>query len=113
MGFWILKKILALPEVLKPISITSKIKVFNWDTQALYTDGVLITQIGPYSGLDDYFNRPIKQINQLTKAILDVLFMGINENEHQHRFKLRNIFGKGNHSELLIKTLLQAQIPSF
>ena len=107
------EKILALPEVLKPISITSKIKVFNWDTQALYTDGVLITQIGPYSGLDDYFNRPIKQINQLTKAILDVLFMGINENEHQHRFKLRNIFGKGNHSELLIKTLLQAQIPSF
>ncbi|KAI5960509.1 VPS33 [Candida theae] len=109
------EKILDLSEPSKPLSITSKIKVFNWSTEPLYADGVLITDISQYSGLDDYYSTPIKSINQLTKAILQVLFVGIKngEDEHKHYFKLRNIFGKGNHSDLLIKTLLQSQIPSF
>lgn len=113
-GIFDFEKILALSEPLKAVSITSKIKVFNWVTEPLYTDGILITEISQYSGLDDYFSRPIKLINQLTKALIEVLFMGIKkEDEHKHLFKLRNIYGKGNHSDLLIKTLLQAQIPNF
>ncbi|KAG5417341.1 VPS33 [Candida metapsilosis] len=114
-GIFDFEKILALPEPLKRLSITSKIKLFNWSTEPLYTDGILITETNSFSALDDYYSRPIKSINQLNKAVLDVLFMGIkdNEEEHKHLFKLRNIFGKGNHSELLIKTLLQAQMPSF
>ncbi|KAI5968861.1 VPS33 [Candida margitis] len=112
-GIFDFEKILAFSEPLKPISITSKIKVFNWNTEPLYTDGILITEISQYSGLDDYFSRPLKQISHLTNAVLKVLFMGINENNHQHLFKLRNIYGKGNHSDLLIKTLLHAQIPSY
>lgn len=54
-GIFDFEKILALSEPLKAVSITSKIKVFNWVTEPLYTDGILITEISQYSGLDDYF----------------------------------------------------------
>lgn len=85
-GIFDFEKILALSEPLKAVSITSKIKVFNWVTEPLYTDGILITEISQYSGLDDYFSRPIKLINQLTKALIEVLFMGIKKKMNTNTF---------------------------
>ena len=104
-----------MPLVPRPLSITSKIKLFDWKTDPIYTDGILVTEeTSQFSGLNDYFERPLKQLNQLSDALIKLLFYGIKPNDkHRHHFKLRNIYGKGNHSELFIKMLRESQIPSF
>ncbi|KAI5951861.1 VPS33 [Candida jiufengensis] len=107
------EKILALNKPLKPISITSKIKVFNWETDPIYSDGILITDISQYGGLDDYFEKPIKQINELSDTLIKLLFLNNGEDNLQHLFKLRNVYGKGDHSELLINTLMKSKIPNY
>ncbi|EMG50634.1 VPS33 Vacuolar protein sorting-associated protein 33 [Candida maltosa Xu316] len=103
-----------LPEkTIKPVNITSKIKLFNWKTYPIYSDGVLITEVNKLGGINDYFERPLKQVNQLTDSLIQLLFMGIKQEEHNHLFKIRNIYGKGSHSKLLIDQLQNAKIPEF
>ncbi|KAI3405728.2 VPS33 [Candida oxycetoniae] len=107
-------KILSLPDLSKPIAITSKIKIFRWANEPIYTDGTFITDSGYLAGIDDYFEKPLRQNNQLTDALVKLLFMGIHHGEkHRHLFKLRNVYGKGNNSELLINMLMKSKIPSF
>lgn len=97
----------------KPVSITTKIKLFNWSTYPIYSDGILTTEINKFAGLNDYFERPLKQVNQLGTALIQLLFMGIENEQHDHIFKLRNIYGKGTHSKLLIDQLQNVKIPEF
>ncbi|RCK66846.1 Vacuolar protein sorting-associated protein 33 [Candida viswanathii] len=97
----------------KPVNITAKIKLYNWATHPIYTDGILTTEINKFAGLNDYFDRPLKQVNQLTNALIQLLFMGIKSEEHDHMFKVRNIYGKGNHAKLLIDQLQNSRIPEF
>ncbi|RCK54329.1 Vacuolar protein sorting-associated protein 33 [Candida viswanathii] len=97
----------------KPVNITAKIKLYNWATHPVYADGILTTEINKFAGLNDYFDRPLKQVNQLTNALIQLLFMGIKNEEHDHMFKVRNIYGKGNHAKLLIDQLQNSRIPEF
>ncbi|KAI5964680.1 VPS33 [Candida pseudojiufengensis] len=107
------EKILGLLNPIKSVNITSKIKVFNWETDPIYTDGILLTSINQYGGLDDYFERPIKQINELSEAIVKLLFLNNGTNKPYPLLKLRNVYGKGDHSELLINTLMKSLIPNY
>ncbi|EER34654.1 predicted protein [Candida tropicalis MYA-3404] len=103
-----------VPEInTKPVNITSKIKLFNWATYPIYADGILTTEINKFAGFDDYFERPLKQVNQLENALIKLLFMGITDEKHDHLFKIRNIYGKGSHAKLLIDQLQNSKIPEF
>ena len=88
-------------------------KIYNWKTSPIYTDEILVTEINKFNGIDDYFSKPLKQVNQLSEALMQLLFMGIQNGKHDHLFKLRNIYGKGNHSKLLIDQLQNSKIPEF
>ncbi|EGW33363.1 vacuolar sorting protein VPS33/slp1 [Spathaspora passalidarum NRRL Y-27907] len=94
----------------KPITITTGIKVFNWLTGPIHTDGILITEINEYSGIDNYFKSPLFQVNQLTKSLIQLLF---HNKSIGKLLKLKNIYGKGNHSDLLIKELTNVKIPEY
>lgn len=107
------ESILSPEKYQKPISVTSRIKIYNWKTSPIYTDEILVTEINKFNGIDDYFSKPLKQVNQLSEALMQLLFMGIQNGKHDHLFKLRNIYGKGNHSKLLIDQLQNSKIPEF
>ncbi|CAK9435415.1 uncharacterized protein LODBEIA_P01420 [Lodderomyces beijingensis] len=109
------EKVLSLPNLSKPFAITSKIKVFNWCTDPIYSDGVLITTNGAsLAGIHDYFERPLKQMNQLIDALIKVLFVGVkHETKHKHLFKLRNVYAKGSHASLLVEMLINSKIPEY
>ncbi|KAG7663941.1 VPS33 [[Candida] subhashii] len=98
------------PKLIKPFNITSRIKVSNWATYPIYTDGILLNEVNQFSGIDDYFQQPLKQVNQLTSNLIQVLFSGL---KRRHLLKLRNVYGKGNHSDLLITQLLECKIPEY
>ncbi|RLV95900.1 Vacuolar protein sorting-associated protein 33 [Spathaspora sp. JA1] len=95
----------------KPITVTTGIKVYNWVTCPIYTgDEILICDITEFSGLDQYFTNPLVQVNQLTKSLIELMF----HNKSVGKFlKLKNVYGKGNHSDLLIKQLLDVKIPEY
>ncbi|CAI5756473.1 unnamed protein product [Candida verbasci] len=112
-GILIFEKIINLSEITN-LSISTKIKLFNWKTLPVYIDDILICNIDDkLNGINEYFETPISQVNQLSDALINLLFKGITSQNHQHIFKLRNVFGKGNNSSLLIDQLLKIKLNQF
>ncbi|KAK6204820.1 vacuolar sorting protein VPS33/slp1 [Scheffersomyces amazonensis] len=104
-------------EKINSINIISRVKVWNWEALPIFNEDILIIDIDEkYSGIDEYFNEPLKQVNSLANALIQLLFIKENGNEnlnYRNILKLKNIYGKGNHSDLLIKLIKESKIPEY
>lgn len=90
------------------VNLTSKIKVFNWKTCPVEDDALLVDVNDSSGSLGTYLSQPLKQVNQLADALVQVLFAGDN-----FKYKLRNIYGKGDHSQFLINLVNDVKFPEY
>ncbi|KAK6465307.1 vacuolar sorting protein VPS33/slp1 [Scheffersomyces coipomensis] len=107
--------ILKLNEI-KTINIIPRVKVWNWETLPIFLEDILVIDIdSQFGGVDDYFNQPLKQVNSLANVLMQLLFIKNDENKvnYKNLLKLKNIYGKGNHSDLFIKLINETKIPEF
>ncbi|KAG2733264.1 hypothetical protein G9P44_004254 [Scheffersomyces stipitis] len=96
----------------KPVtSISPRIKVLNWETLPVYNDDIIVVDVGKYGGIDSYFDEPLKQVNQLVEALVQILFAS--HGSKNNVLKLRNIYGKGNHADFLVQLLQDVKIPEY
>lgn len=93
------------------ITLNPMIKIVNWIVEPYDIEEGIISIDLPYGGLQSYFNQPLEQISKLSELFIKILE---NSTSKQHQFiKLKNIFGKGDHSKLLIKLIQNEYLPQF
>lgn len=88
------------------VNLTSKIKVFNWKTAPIEDDALLVDANDESGSVGTYLSQPLKQVNQLAETLVKVLFGGDN-----FQYKLRNIYGKGDHAQFLINLVKDVKFP--
>lgn len=89
----------------------SGLKIFNWQTFPIFNNDILHLN----EDFQDYFEDPIKTVNHLSNAFIKLLLLGHDENNGHNlpNFKLKNIYGKGNTSNLLIDLIEKVKLPEF
>jgi hypothetical protein len=98
--------ILLQPISSKSISLTPRIKCVDWQTNPIYNDEIL--------SIDDttetYFTDPVQQVDKLVNSLMKIFKCN---DQGVPLFKLKNIFGKGNHSKMFIDTFQKVKLPEF
>ena len=90
----------------KSISLTTRIKCLDWQTNPIYNDHVLSID----DTIETYFVDPLKQVDRLVNSLMKIFK---SNDQSLPLFKLKNIFGKGNHSKVFIDTFQKVKLPEF
>ncbi|ODV76626.1 Sec1-like protein [Suhomyces tanzawaensis NRRL Y-17324] len=91
------------------ISLTTRIKAYSWKTFPIEDEFVLFSDLQLDAHIDHYLDEPLKQVNELASALIQVMFPSDTSFKH----KLRNIYGKGDHAKLFIDLLNDHKIPEY
>jgi len=66
----------------------------------------------PYGGLDSYFNQPLSQLYGLSTSFISLLENSFKASNMSF-MKVKNIYGKGDHANLLINIINNERIPEY
>lgn len=95
------------------LNLSSSIKLFNWVVNPFYYKDDNFISLGMhFGGLESYFNQPLEQLNQLSDDFIKIITPG-ESNNLDDLIKLKNIYGKGDHSKLLINLIQNEKLPEF
>lgn len=89
------------PKMDKPFRITANLRLSRWQVAPLAVDTNVLSLEMAYGGLKSYMEEPLEQILQLSDAFVLLLEGSSGTN----MLKVKNYFGKGDHSALLINIL--------
>ncbi|CUM67063.1 uncharacterized protein PRCAT00004752001 [Priceomyces carsonii] len=92
------------------VKVKPGIKLMKWESYPIFVDDILSVEL-PYGGLESYFNQPLEQLFYLSEAFIRV--MKNSKSFSDKYMKIKNIYGKGNHSDLFIKLINNEKIPEF
>lgn len=99
-----------LDESTPVIRLSAHCKLFPWKVYpVLINDNVLSLNMDS-GGLSEYLNNPLHVVSSLSDGIVDILS---ETTALDNTIKLKNIFAKGDHSCLLVKTLIDDKFPKF
>lgn len=106
-----LNDVLSLTPLAPMYSCLAKCKVYPWKVYPIATTGTttedLVTVLE--GSFDDYVHNPLRQLNQLSQAVVDVSFP---PDAAIPRYKFRNRFAKGTHAEALVKLIDEVSMPA-
>lgn len=94
------------------IKFTSMIRLYNWEINPIVIDeeARVLSIEAPYGGLDSYFNQPLLQLYELSNSFITLLENSFKTSDMSF-LKLKNIYGKGDHANLLINIINNERIP--
>lgn len=96
------------------VRLTPSIRLVNWNVGPLYLGNQLLSLDMPYGGLELYFTQPLEQISALGDVMVGLIENGIDSDGSKKRLlKVKNYYGKGDHSKLLISLLQNDKVPDF
>ncbi|CUM46381.1 uncharacterized protein AC631_03092 [Debaryomyces fabryi] len=96
------------------IKFTSMIRLYNWEMNPILIDeeARVLSIESPYGGLDSYFNQPLLQLYGLSSSFISLLENSFKAS-NMSCMKLKNIYGKGDHANLLINIINNERIPEY
>lgn len=97
------------------IKLNPYLKVINWVVSPFEIEDNVVSLILPLGGLLSYFNQPIEQLSKLSDLLIELIKTNGQKDSkfHGNFIKFKNIYGKGDHSKLLIKLITNEKFPQF
>ena len=94
------------------ISFRAKLKLYGWKANPVVvdSDSRLLSILHMQGGLYSYFNEPLSQLGGLSESFIKLIENSFKDPDIPF-LKLNNIYGKGNHADLLIKIINDEKVP--
>lgn len=94
------------------ISFRAKLKLYGWSVNPIVVDSdpMLLSIQHTHGGLHSYFKEPLSQLGGLSDSFIKLIENSFRDPDIPF-LKLNNVYGKGNHADLLIKIINDEKIP--